>query len=94
MPPRPATNPPWYDSKACFYCFNFTIEIFVIFTYLIGRIDRRFYVPDGSSKVRHYRPRVEMENESGGEKGSDQDLERVVGDGGKYNRNGGVEMNF
>ena len=35
-----------------------------------------------------------MENESGGEKGSDQDLERVVGDGGKYNRNGGVEMNF
>lgn len=53
-PPRPATNPPWYDHKACFYVFNFTLEILVVSAFLIGRVDRRFHVPDGSSKVRHY----------------------------------------
>lgn len=53
-PSRPATDPPWYDHKACFYVFNFTLEIIVVFLFLIGRVDRRFHVPDGSSKVREY----------------------------------------
>lgn len=52
--PRPVNDPAWYDSKACFYIFNFTIEIIVVYIYLLGRVDQRFYVPDGSSKVRHY----------------------------------------
>ncbi|KAL1963103.1 hypothetical protein VTN77DRAFT_8646 [Rasamsonia byssochlamydoides] len=52
--PRPLNDPAWYDHKACFYVFNFTIEILVVYIYLLGRVDQRFYVPDGSSKVRHY----------------------------------------
>lgn len=46
--PRPRDDPAWYDAKWCFYFFNFTIEIIVIFLYIILRVDRRFHVPDGS----------------------------------------------
>jgi hypothetical protein len=55
MPPRPLTNPPWYDHKACFYVFDFAIDISVVALFLIARVDRRFWVPNGSSAVRHYR---------------------------------------
>lgn len=54
MPPRAITNPAWYHHKACFYIFNFGLEITVAYMWLVLRIDRRFYVPDGSSKVRNY----------------------------------------
>jgi hypothetical protein len=40
---------PWYLSKAVFYIMNFGIEITVLVLYLITRVDRRFYVPDGAS---------------------------------------------
>lgn len=46
--PRPRDDPAWYDAKWCFYFFNFTIEIIVIFLYVVLRVDRRFHVPDGS----------------------------------------------
>lgn len=46
--PRPSNDPAWYDSKACFYLFNFTIEIIVVALYAIVRIDKRFHIPDGS----------------------------------------------
>jgi hypothetical protein len=55
MPPRPVTEPAWYHSKACFYVFNFTIDILVVAIFFVGRVDQRFWVPNGSSKVRHYR---------------------------------------
>lgn len=55
MPPTPATNMPWYDHKACFYVFDFGIDLSVVLIFLVGRVDRRFWVPNGSSKVRHYR---------------------------------------
>lgn len=55
MPPRPATNPPPYDHKACFYIFDFGIDISVVFLFLLARVDQRFWIPNGSSKVRHYR---------------------------------------
>lgn len=45
---RPVDDPASYQSKACFYVFYFTLEILVIWTYLLVRIDRRFYVSDGS----------------------------------------------
>ncbi|KAI9930547.1 hypothetical protein ASPWEDRAFT_39446 [Aspergillus wentii DTO 134E9] len=54
-PPRPAGDPAWYHSKAAFYVFNFTLEIIVVYIYLFVRMDLRFHVPNGSSKVRHYR---------------------------------------
>ena len=40
--------PAWYYSKACFYIFNFSIEITVAFLYVLVRVDRRFYVPDAA----------------------------------------------
>ncbi|ROW09381.1 hypothetical protein VMCG_02585 [Cytospora schulzeri] len=52
--PRPATDPAWFHSKPCFYCFNFVIELVVVYTYVISRFDRRFHVPDGSSGPGHY----------------------------------------
>ncbi|ODH27798.1 hypothetical protein ACO22_04074 [Paracoccidioides brasiliensis] len=54
MPPRPANNPAWYHHKACFYVFNFSLEVIVVFLYLFGRVDLRLHVPNGSSKVRSY----------------------------------------
>ena len=46
--PRPRASPAWYHSKACFYIFNFTVEIIVIYLYLLLRVDKRFHVPDGA----------------------------------------------
>jgi hypothetical protein len=46
--PRPSTDPAWYHSKECFYLFNFTIEIIVVYLYAIIRVDKRFHIPDGS----------------------------------------------
>ena len=52
--PRPINNPAWYDSKACFYIFNFTCEILIVYLYITTRIDRGFHVPDGSGKRKTY----------------------------------------
>ncbi|CAG8962181.1 hypothetical protein HYFRA_00005231 [Hymenoscyphus fraxineus] len=46
--PRPRTDPAWYHSKACFYSFNFAIEIIVVGLYAAVRVDKRFFVPNGS----------------------------------------------
>jgi len=45
--PRPRSDPAWYHSKACFYIFNFTIEIIVVALFAVIRVDRRFHIPDG-----------------------------------------------
>lgn len=44
-PARPTTDPAWYDSKACFYLFNFTTELAVVYLYAVARVDKMFYVP-------------------------------------------------
>lgn len=49
LAPRPRLNPAWYHSKACFYTFNFTIEIIVVALYAAVRVDKRFFIPNGSS---------------------------------------------
>jgi hypothetical protein len=48
MMPRPRANPAWYQSKACFYIFNFTVEIIVVLLYIVVRVDMRFHIPNGS----------------------------------------------
>lgn len=53
-PARPLADPAWYHSKVCFYCFNFVIEIVVVYTYAITRFDRRFHVPNGAMAPGHY----------------------------------------
>ncbi|KAL9059446.1 MAG: hypothetical protein Q9162_001144 [Coniocarpon cinnabarinum] len=46
LAPTPARAPtPWYFSKACFYCFDFLVELVVVIAYAAVRVDRRFYVP-------------------------------------------------
>ncbi|KAI1074558.1 hypothetical protein F5B20DRAFT_433930 [Whalleya microplaca] len=55
QPPRPMNDPAWYHSKSCFYVLTFILEIIVVYGYFFSRADLRLYVPDGSSKRRHYR---------------------------------------
>jgi hypothetical protein len=50
----PASRPAWFDSKACFYIFNFGLEFAVVFAYAVTRFDRRFHVPNGSFAPGHY----------------------------------------
>ena len=45
---RPIRNPAGYQGKACFYIFNFAIEIVVTLLYVVVRIDKRFWVPNHS----------------------------------------------
>ncbi|KIX94586.1 uncharacterized protein Z520_09632 [Fonsecaea multimorphosa CBS 102226] len=79
-PPRPVTNPPWYDSKACFYVFNFALEIILLCILTFTRIDKRFFIPDGSTKAGDY-SRLSDEGEQKTEHGmwyaSSQDTEKV-----------------
>ena len=51
---RPVRDPAPYQSKACFYIFNFTLEIIVIILYVVIRVDKRFYVPDKSKRPGDY----------------------------------------
>ncbi|KAH8808936.1 hypothetical protein F5884DRAFT_387424 [Xylogone sp. PMI_703] len=44
----PVAKPRWYDSRACFYLFDFTVEIIVVYLSVIMRIDKRFHIPNGS----------------------------------------------
>lgn len=53
-PAPPITDPAWWDSKAAFYCFNFMIDVMVLITFLVGRIDQRYHVPNKSSGRRTY----------------------------------------
>ncbi|KPM39791.1 hypothetical protein AK830_g6785 [Neonectria ditissima] len=46
---RPITDPAWYHHKACFYVFNYVIELIVVYSYALSRFDRRFHIPNGSS---------------------------------------------
>lgn len=48
MPTRPATHPYSFQGRACFYVFYFTLEILVVYAFLFLRIDKRFWIPNGS----------------------------------------------
>lgn len=82
-PPTPAPEP-GYLSKACFYIFNFTIEICVCYFWLAVRIDKRFYIPDGAKGPFSYAGGFVFAGEFGNEKkrishgpASPQDLNRT-----------------
>ena len=49
LSPVPKTQPlPRYFHRACFYVFNFVVEIVVVYFYAAMRIDRRFWIPNGA----------------------------------------------
>ncbi|OHF02172.1 hypothetical protein CORC01_02452 [Colletotrichum orchidophilum] len=51
---RPVLFPGWWHHKACYYIFNYDLELVVIFLYALMRFDLRFHVPDGARKPGHY----------------------------------------
>ncbi|KFY11438.1 hypothetical protein V492_04463 [Pseudogymnoascus sp. VKM F-4246] len=53
-PPRPIQSPAWFDSKACFYVFNFVCEILILALLTFSRIDKRFFVPNGCNQPGDY----------------------------------------
>ena len=65
---RPRTDPAPYQSKACFYIFNFTIEIIVVLFYVLVRVDKRFYVPDDSHKAGDYARETNLHSQKKAEK--------------------------
>ena len=67
-PVRPINDPAWYDSKACFYIFNFTMEILIICLLTFSRMDKRFFVPNGCKQAGDYsrlREKIPVETEMG-----------------------------
>lgn len=68
---RPANNPAWYQSKACYYCFTYVIEVICVFTYVLLRFDRLFHIPDGSSAPGHYSARQHDAEKAGVEEALD-----------------------
>lgn len=61
--PRPREDPAWYHSKACFYVFNFSVEIVAVTLYTVMRVDRRFHVPDGAKGPGDYAGRWKIQSE-------------------------------
>ncbi|KAL4783315.1 hypothetical protein BJX76DRAFT_358057 [Aspergillus varians] len=53
-PPRLVSDPAWYHSKAAFYVFNFVLEIMILFVLVLPRFDKRFHIPNGSTKPGDY----------------------------------------
>ncbi|EHA52161.1 hypothetical protein MCOR27_000344 [Pyricularia oryzae] len=52
--PRPLRESAWFLTKPCFYIFNFGIEVIVVIIYAAARVDRRFWVGDGSKAPGDY----------------------------------------
>ena len=61
-PERPASNPAWYDAKEAYYVILFGCEVIVIYFFIATRCDKRFHVPNGSSKLGHYSRSIEVES--------------------------------
>lgn len=69
MAPVPITaSAPGALSKGCFYFFNFTIEVGVCVAWLVMRVDKRFYVPDGAKGPFSYAGGFVFAGETGNEK--------------------------
>jgi hypothetical protein len=92
---RPVDQPAWFHGKACYYCFNFVVEVMVVYIYTLSRFDRRFHVPDGSSAPGHYSC-AEYGSAGGGSVVSNGDFEKnrrkkKRGGGGDDGLGGGLE---
>ena len=60
---RPRNDPANYQNKACFYIFNFTVEIIVVYLYAVLRVDKRFFVPNGSHGPGDYSRKLVSDSE-------------------------------
>jgi len=80
----------WFHSRAAFYCFNFAIELIVVYTYAIFRFEQRFHVPECSSAPGHYTAGGPLKEEDG-EKGADGMNSLEAGSGGSAITDGGIK---
>jgi hypothetical protein len=92
---RPVDRPAWFHGKACYYCFNFVVELLVVYIYTLSRFDKRFHIPDGSSAPGHYSC-AEYGSAGGGSVVSNGDFEKnrrkkKRGGGGDDGLGGGLE---
>ncbi|KAI0892098.1 hypothetical protein F4806DRAFT_287045 [Annulohypoxylon nitens] len=71
--PRPASHPAWYHGKAPFYVFNFALEIIILSILALAKIDKRFYVPDGSRQPGDYSRHTASSPESAGDGSVEKD---------------------
>ena len=78
--PRPINEPAWYHSKACFYVFNFLLEIIVVVLYIVVRVDRRFHIPNGSKEAGDYSGR-NLEKTSAERDGEGKILRKILSEG-------------
>ena len=69
---RPASDSPWYDGKAPFYVIEFGFEIVVLYLLLLSRFEKRFWVPNGSTKPGDY-SRVDKDGSTARAMSSEQD---------------------
>lgn len=79
---RPKSDPAWYHSRPCFYLFNFTIELCVLFFYAVIRVDRRFHIPNGAKGHGSYSLNFKTEEEVFDDEVTDVDTsaqETVIG---------------
>ncbi len=53
-PWRPLSHPAWYDTRPAFYIIELGFELVITFTLLFTRFDRRFWVPNGSTRPGDY----------------------------------------
>ncbi|KAI0449332.1 hypothetical protein F5B21DRAFT_509304 [Xylaria acuta] len=92
--PRPASDPAWYHSRACYYCFNFVTDLIISAAYLFSRFDRRFIVPNGAKGPGDYgrgvraRPPSVASSDGGEGNGNDTDPEKLATLRGDSNEDG------
>ncbi|KAI0402068.1 hypothetical protein F4802DRAFT_389532 [Xylaria palmicola] len=92
---RSAAHPGWWHSRACYYCFNFVIDLLVSALYLFSRFDRRFIVPNGAKGPGDYgkgvrvRPSSAASSNGGEERGNETDPEKLAKLGTNGNEDGG-----
>ena len=56
--PRPLSDPAWFHGKPAFYVFLFSLEIITLAFLTATRIDRLFYIPNGSKGPGDYTRRA------------------------------------
>lgn len=83
--PRPASNPAWYHSKACFYVFVFGVEVVCVYAYGLMRFDKRFHIAKGENIEEQYGEQEREKKELNVQKESPLEetetfLERMVND--------------
>ncbi|KAI1275248.1 hypothetical protein F5Y07DRAFT_179173 [Xylaria sp. FL0933] len=92
--PRPVTDPAWYHSRACYYCFNYVVDLVISATFLFSRFDRRFIVPNGAKGPGDYAKGVRdatITTTGAGGAGGASSIEKKGGDDDDDEKDGGHE---